>query len=77
MTNDEFKEIMEMLKEISIAQAVLNERVDSHIKKADKDSETLIEVEEKVGRHDIFMKISIWVCSALISLTGFKVFIWK
>lgn len=77
MTNDEFKEIMEVLKEISITQAVLGEKVESHIKRADKESETLSKVERAVSKHDIFMKITIWLCSALISITGIKMFVWK
>lgn len=77
MDNSEFKEIMEALKEIAIEQAVIHEKMESSIKKSDKQEESVKELEKTVQRHDLFMKVTLWACSALVSIFGFKSFFWK
>lgn len=75
MRKDE--EILEALKELSISHAVLHEKVESHLKKCDKESETLSRLEKASSRHDIFMRVSIWAYTTILGLSGIKFFPWK
>jgi N-glycosylase/DNA lyase len=71
MANSEFKEIMEALREISIEQATIRERVETQLKISSKTSEDLDKTSEKVEKHDTFMKASLWVYGIIVS--GFSV----
>ena len=68
--NEAEKEILETLKELAIKQAVLHEKIESHMKKLEK----LESLEKTVNTHNIFMKVSIAVVSALFSAFGIKLF---
>lgn len=64
------EEILKVLKELAIQQAVMNEKLDANMKKVAK----LEDLEKTVYRHDIYMKISMAVVSAVFSLFGVKIF---
>ena len=74
MDNKEFKQIMEALKELSIDQAVLKEKVEAHLKIVDKHETEINEVSKLANRHDVFMKASLWVFGFLASAFGIKLF---
>jgi len=74
MENEEFKEIMEALKELSIEQAVIKERVESHLKKVEKGEEEQDDLIKMVSRHDMFMKASIWFYGLVLSIFSYKFF---
>jgi uncharacterized membrane protein YjjP (DUF1212 family) len=62
--------ILETLKELTVQIAVMNEKLDTNMKKVAK----LEDLEKTVYRHDIYMKISMAVVSAVFSLFGVKIF---
>ncbi len=74
MENEYFKEIMEALKDISVEQATIRERVETQLKISSKTSEDLEETSKKVEKHDVFMKVSLWVYGIVVSGFGLKFF---
>ena len=72
MENEYFKEIMGALKELSVEQATLKEKVESQLKISAKTSEDLEKTIKKVENHDAFMKISLWVYGLVASGFGLK-----
>lgn len=72
MENEYFKEIMGALKDISVEQAALKERVEANIKVSSRTVEELERTTKKVERHDTFVKVSLWFYGLIISGLGLK-----
>lgn len=72
MESEYFKEIMEALREISIEQATIKERVEIQLKISSKTSEDLERVSKKTETHDVFMRMSLWVYGIVVSGFGLK-----
>ncbi len=70
-------EILKEVRDIAVTQATLKEKIESHLymnKKIEEDVVELKTILPKVERHDVFMKVSVWVYVFLISSIGLKFF---
>ncbi len=70
-------EILTEVKEIAVAQAALKEKVEAHLYKNKRVEEDIAELKiniPKIERHDVFMKISVWVYIFIISTIGVRLF---
>jgi len=71
--SDQFKEIMQALKELSVDQASLKERVESHLYQTNELKGKVNQIEQTVKvvpKHDIFIKASIWVYGVIITVVS-------
>jgi hypothetical protein len=71
------REILEAIRELSVNQGVLKEKVEAHLKKTEKLEASIDKIEDEfkmVHKHDYIIKGSLWLYGFIFTFLAYKLF---